>query len=120
MYEEQDSLIWLYGSMEAHNRGTANIDAYKKSMAFADVAQRKGRLPAMAVSFCNVLLDSSDTGNRRPAMAILLVASHLSTADKKWALARCQQQMHKLSSDKTTIWAILYETLTGRFLASLR
>lgn len=120
-HREQEFLIGLYSSLETKvSRGDLNAEAYAKSMKLADEALSTGRLPSGAVLFCNEILAGADPRNRRAAINIILVASRLSKTDRAWSLATCQKQLRKVPADHTTVWKILFETLTGRFLARLR
>jgi len=119
-YDEQKSWIWTYSLLTKTREILGNSPAGDACAALASDAYSKGRLPAGAKTICDKFLASSDPGKWRAAVTILLVASHLGKEDRTWSIKNCNRLLGRTTSDSSTVWGILYETVTGRFLPRLR
>ena len=86
----------------------------------ADLASESfndGVVSSRALQFCDRLLSQKDPRMRERATPILLVAARLGEKDRQWALRTAKGLMaHVPPNDKTGIWVIVYEAVSGQFV----
>jgi hypothetical protein len=102
--------------------GASSIDlpSSQQSQNWASDSQRIRHLSRGAISYCSGLLASADASKRRASIPILLVGAELGGRDRDWSIKLCRRQLREVTGDRATMWAVLYETVIGKFLPRLR